>query len=168
MKPSLFCHERTPGKWLIGMKRRKVRCSGTHPCEYCLKEEVSCVYDDTSRASRLPQARQKSAETGSANGYALFPVFGLFLCGVIGLTHSYSNPRQQTNQIVFSGDAIIDYVSSAKTRPQVMMQGISTATTPRASQRNSLEPPQTFVEGQHIGPISGVSFLYHAWNRVPV
>ncbi|KAK7888287.1 hypothetical protein LTR67_009165 [Exophiala xenobiotica] len=37
--------------------------------------------------------------------------------------------------------------------------------TPSISRRVSLDPPQTFAEGQHIGPSAGVSFLYHAWNR---
>lgn len=36
---------------------------------------------------------------------------------------------------------------------------------PDVSRRVSLEPPQTFAEGQHIGPSAGVSFLYHGWTR---
>lgn len=31
--------------------------------------------------------------------------------------------------------------------------------------RHSLEPPQAFVEGEHVGSIAGVSFLYHGWPR---
>lgn len=31
------------------------------------------------------------------------------------------------------------------------------------SRRGSIEPPHTFVEGHHVGPNAGVSFLY--WNR---
>jgi hypothetical protein len=97
-------------------------------------------------------------------GMYYFLCSGFFLRGVTGLTRSYSNPQQQTNQMVFFDDAIIDDASLPKTRPLVM-QGMSTGTTLRPSRRNSLEPSQTFVEGQHIGPTSGVSFLYHAWNR---
>lgn len=29
----------------------------------------------------------------------------------------------------------------------------------------SINPPEAFDEGHHIGPSSGVSFLYHAWNK---
>jgi hypothetical protein len=78
---------------------------------------------------------------------------------VTSLTASYSDVQQINNQLT-----TVDDVSSPKPR-RLEVQGLSTGTTSQASRRNSLEPPQTFVEGQHIGPTSGVSFLYHAWNR---
>lgn len=34
-----------------------------------------------------------------------------------------------------------------------------------SSRRNSFDPPQMFAEDQHVGPTSGISFLYHPWNK---
>jgi hypothetical protein len=36
---------------------------------------------------------------------------------------------------------------------------------PGVLRRPSMDPPEAFDEGHHIGPTSGVSFLYHAWNK---
>ncbi len=43
-------------------------------------------------------------------------------------------------------------------------QGTDSGTTSRTSRRNSIDALQPFVEGQHIAPTSGVSFLYHSWQ----
>ena len=47
------------------------------------------------------------------------------------------------------------------------IQDLSTGTNSRSSQRTSLEPPETFLGDQHIGPTAGVSFLYHSWSKNP-
>lgn len=41
----------------------------------------------------------------------------------------------------------------------------SNSSSQAPSRRSSLEPPQTFSHGHHVGPTSGVSFLYGRWNR---
>lgn len=35
----------------------------------------------------------------------------------------------------------------------------------QSSRRNSFDPPQMFADDQHVGPTSGISFLYHPWNK---
>lgn len=37
--------------------------------------------------------------------------------------------------------------------------------TEPSSRRSSIEPPQTFTAESHVGPTSGVSFLYHSWDK---
>ena len=87
---------------------------------------------------------QCSASSNSINGH---------------LTDIYSGLQHISNQL-----AIIDDVSS--TQPQLQqVQDTPTGLASQASRRSSLEPSPTFVEGQHVGPTSGVSFLYHAWSR---
>ncbi|KAK5062715.1 hypothetical protein LTR84_004789 [Exophiala bonariae] len=51
--------------------------------------------------------------------------------------------------------AIAQPMSPSKTRPSKI--GVL--------RRPSMNPPEAFAEGHHIGPSSGVSFLYHSWNK---
>ncbi|KAH0844959.1 C6 transcription factor [Fonsecaea pedrosoi] len=52
-------------------------------------------------------------------------------------------------------------MSTPQASNRVLMR--SPENTPRLSRGPSLEP--TFAEGHHISATSGVSFLYHSWNR---
>lgn len=78
-----------------------MRCSGTLPCEYCIREEAA-----------------ESCDYGPGTG-----------------------PPPQCVQDDSEGDEV-----STPTRPP-------------------FDPPLMFANDQHVGQISGISFLYHPWNK---
>ncbi|KAL6244337.1 hypothetical protein RBB50_008579 [Rhinocladiella similis] len=106
-------------------RRRKVRCTGTQPCDYCQNEGVRCEYNDGLARSSLGTPRQ--------NSQPQYPTV---------VNHSSNGTSGGKGGLRTGHDA-------------------STVPPPPVS----LDPPQTFAQGQHIGPSAGVSFLYHIWNR---
>ncbi|KIW20307.1 hypothetical protein PV08_00882 [Exophiala spinifera] len=111
-------------------RRRKVRCTGTQPCDYCQNEGVRCEYSDGLVRSSPATPRQSSQSESQS----------LTVSG-----HSSTRTGHHA--------AVVD-------RP-----GYEVSNVPPPSKSVSLDPPQTFAQGQHIGPSAGVSFLYHIWNR---
>ena len=112
-------------------RRRKVRCSGTYPCEYCTREGAKCEYDSEVPSGLLQvHTSQRSGKEAPSVAQAI---------------------RQE------------DYVGSSGAA-SLLFQGAHSGTTSRAARRNSVDPLQPFVEGQHMAPTSGVSFLYHSWQ----
>ncbi|RJE22533.1 Transcription factor [Aspergillus sclerotialis] len=118
-------------------RRRKVRCSGTLPCEYCIKEEVpqSCEYGPGVPPPNLSETQPQNVpqESTNATGCSIAEPAG-------------SSPTERV-------------VRPRGPREQQHDE------MPGNSRRNSIEPPQMFAEDQHIGPTAGISFLYHPWNK---
>ncbi|KIX02565.1 uncharacterized protein Z518_08506 [Rhinocladiella mackenziei CBS 650.93] len=135
-------HPRT-ARACIFCRRRKVRCTGTQPCDYCHGEGVRCEYDDgiprprPARGSEKPKASSPVARDVQSNLLSPAPV-----------------PQRENRNLASS-------TRQALSRPDITTKDY----TPHGSRRPSLEPPQTFAGGQHIGPTAGVSFLYHVWNQ---
>ncbi|EXJ90432.1 hypothetical protein A1O1_03533 [Capronia coronata CBS 617.96] len=133
-------HPRTARACLF-CRRRKVRCTGTQPCDYCRAEGVRCEYDDGVERVR-PGA--------PANSASLSPTT------TSPIVHHSSGYLPRTG----------DYSALTPTGHQPLQRTVlSTESAPRLTRNISTEPPQTFAAGQHIGPTAGVSFLYHVWNR---
>ncbi|OAP60567.1 hypothetical protein AYL99_05569 [Fonsecaea erecta] len=120
-------------------RRRKVRCTGTQPCDYCFGEEVRCEYDDgMTRPPPGPFGRPPS----SAPVYHKAPITWTSPGGLTGERATATTPTEQ---------------------PSKRRAVTSREHTPHNSRGPSLEP--TFAEGHHISATAGVSFLYHSWNR---
>ncbi|KAI1627955.1 hypothetical protein EDD37DRAFT_560252, partial [Exophiala viscosa] len=121
---------------------RKVRCTGTQPCDYCSNEGVRCEYADGGPRPG-PTDDQGQAQHG---------------------VHAkvWHDPRSQTHPTTSRDTASAEPIASQHSyRPDARQPQHK----PSVSRPASLEPPQTFAEGQHIGPSAGVSFLYHGWSR---
>lgn len=106
-----------------------MRCSGTYPCETCVREEVTCEGIPPSVASPLNDIGSNSAIATPA--------------------HEDRSSNLRTH--------VIESRDSSRAG--------SCFNDAPPSRRNSLEPPQTFAHGNHVGPTSGVSFLYGQWNK---
>jgi hypothetical protein len=126
---------------LTAPSRRKVRCTGTQPCDYCYREDVRCEYEDAIAGPHPPTSRQSQDESPSRQSVQRDRVGDR-------VPHARSDDGD-----VLAGDFLMH------------PQATSGAPNPRIPRRASLEEPQTFAEEQHIGSTSGVSFLYHVWNR---
>ncbi|KIX95559.1 uncharacterized protein Z520_08679 [Fonsecaea multimorphosa CBS 102226] len=120
-------------------RRRKVRCSGTQPCDYCIGEEVRCEYDDGI-------ARPPPGAFGHSQGSG--PSF-------------HQVPATWTSPGGLPGERAT--ATTAIAQPSNRVAVMSREHTPHISRGPSLEP--TFAEGHHISATAGVSFLYHSWNR---
>ena len=117
-----------------------MRCSGTLPCEYCIKEDVpqTCEYD----GQRVPPPALAEMTVQD--------------------TSNDSIPQGNTAR-----SSTIEYRgarSSAEPRSRSRSPGEQQHHT-LFSQPNLFEPPQMFAEDQHVGPTAGISFLYHPWNK---
>ncbi|KAJ9633357.1 hypothetical protein H2204_007074 [Knufia peltigerae] len=110
-------------------RRRKVRCTGTQPCDYCHNEGVRCEYNDELARSSPVTPRRRNSQPQSPTAV---------------VSHSSTRTPGHAGGVVRAGR----YDALNVPPPSV-----------------SLDPPQTFAQGQHIGPSAGVSFLYHIWNR---
>ena len=122
-----------------------MRCSGTQPCDYCHGEGVRCEYDDG-----IARPRPRPGETSEQDSHIFSP----------------AQSAQANRRSLPALNNLEDNNSSASLKPPPnQSEAMSRDLTPLLSRRTSLEPPQTFAEGQHIGPTAGVSFLYHAWDR---
>ncbi|KAK2757278.1 hypothetical protein FQN54_004792 [Arachnomyces sp. PD_36] len=120
-------------------RKRKVRCSGSLPCEYCIKEEVPqyCDYGE----GRNPPAVSAEILNNTA-------------------------PSEQRKAL--NPSHAQQGVSSDHAREAAAINTRSSSPDEHhnpSSRRNSFDPPQMFAEDQHVGPTSGISFLYHPWNK---
>lgn len=112
-------------------RRRKTRCSGENPsCAACREEQIACDY---SADGGPPRKKRSISLTGSQS---------------VTPRHSDSNSKNV--------EADSSYVPTPLAA--VQRQSISV----EHSRRTSVDPPETstFDNGLHIGPTSGVSFLY--------
>lgn len=113
--------------------RRKVRCSGSQPCEVCIREEVNCEYTSGARSNAISPTHTRaslSIETSTDRSQITESRFG-----------------SKDSQHAISRDSSVNRNDTAYSRG------------------NSLEPPQTFLNGAHVGPTSGISFLYGQWEK---
>lgn len=105
-------------------RKRKVRCTGTLPCETCVREEAVCEFEHPPDTSKSPDSAR--APTAFANT----PI------------HSRSHESNESSRAT----------SACHEAPII-------------SRRTSIDPPQTFMRDSHVGPTSGVSFLYGQWGK---
>ncbi|OCT51789.1 hypothetical protein CLCR_08038 [Cladophialophora carrionii] len=144
-------HPRTARACLF-CRRRKVRCSGTQPCDYCNGEGVRCEYDGVAKPpardlDRVPLSTThhvQAAQSPSVRQPGFF----------LGVNSRETHPTQPAS----TRDA-----TNSKGQGPDPLATVPNAHTPRISRGPSLEP--TFAEGHHIGATAGVSFLYHTLNR---
>ncbi|KAH8196117.1 hypothetical protein TruAng_009716 [Truncatella angustata] len=117
-------------------KRRKIKCSGTHPCEQCSYDIESCTYDASYTRGRMPPT-PKRIDTGEMQSHVSHVVEGDLEDHLAAAGHDVLHPPE-TN----AAPAIV------------------------TSSRVSPEPSQTDLQGHYIGPASGVSFLLRVQKRL--
>ena len=125
---------------LIFSGRRKSRCSGTIPCNRCSQLSISCKYDSPHR-----------------RGQPSLPLRG----NSIPLDHQSNWPLSQPQQpqpVILASDNVAASTSDLQ-HPEADAQAVR-------SIRSSPGRDAANVEGQYIGPTSGLAFLHRAKGRL--
>jgi hypothetical protein len=131
----------------LTIPRRKIKCDGVQPCEFCCRAEASCTFDTA-------YARGRPPPVVSANG-------GLEANDVASTSHN--------GVVVLPAQPIRvelpDYaVQSSIHQPTDLLS----FTSPAISTSVSKSPRSTHagLHGEYIGPASGVSFLQRVQKRL--
>ncbi|KAG7144919.1 ABC-transporter-regulating transcription factor like protein [Verticillium longisporum] len=135
-------------------KAKKLKCSGTLPCDGCTKRQLSCVYDATYRRGRppTPQPRPEAAprEPGS-----LPEAIERLISRNSEPTHSSLHGSREVS--VMEPDLL-----GLESSTTIQGNGDGDVSTSRASPE--LESAE--IEGQYLDPTSSVTFLHRTWKRL--
>lgn len=125
---------------LIFFGRRKSRCSGTLPCNRCRQLSITCKYESPHKRGRPP-----SPPRGN-------PI-------LLDREPQWPAPQpQQPQPVTLTGDDLV--VQSSELRePEAAVEALY-------SSRSSPARDATNVEGQYIGPTSGLAFFHRAKGRL--
>ncbi|ETS75567.1 hypothetical protein PFICI_12511 [Pestalotiopsis fici W106-1] len=118
-------------------KRRKVRCSGTHPCLQCNLDINSCTYKASYTRGRMPPTPMK-LDLDQLDEH---------------------ETRESDSADVTQGDEVSDVAGRDTIQPPEASHQVT-------SSHVSPEPSQTDLQGHYIGPASGVSFLLRVQKRL--
>ncbi|KAE8144399.1 hypothetical protein BDV25DRAFT_134707 [Aspergillus avenaceus] len=124
-------------------KEKKTRCTGTLPCLRCTRLSLICEYNAAYSRGLPPAPLPGPASVGSKSIYpndALSPT----------LTDETCSPRGPIREKPFT---VMPVHQQAQNSAEV-------------SGRNSPDPVVTDLEGNYLGPSSGVSFLNRVWRRL--
>ena len=128
----------------LTISRRKIKCDGVQPCEFCCRAEASCTFDYA--RGRPPPVKSSNGEL-EANDTSVSHDEGAVL-------------PAQTIRVELADHA----VQSNFQRPTDLPSFIS----PAVAISVSISPRSTHagLHGEYIGPASGVSFLQRAQKRL--
>ena len=127
---------------IVRLARRKIRCTGRHPCEICLRINLQCTFNAVYTRGRHPpppQPAEALRELDSSSEKA--PSF------------SPGEPNR-----------VIDLTTST---PDILAGDFAPNSTIVAEPPSrSPEPTQADLQGHYVGPASGVSFLLGVQKRL--
>jgi hypothetical protein len=133
--------------------RRKVRCSGTQPCEVCLRADARCIYAAPYNRGRCPPIPQRSCHVSSP-GHAEAPQHFPFP-PIYGHSPDSASASAPIDDAVNHSHELPQHNASTQVEPE-----------PMPPSRASPEPSPTDLQGHYVGPASGVSFLLRVQNRL--
>ena len=119
--------------------RRKSRCSGTLPCHRCAQHSLSCTYESPHRRGQPPSP---------SRGTLLPP----------DRRSDWPDSQLQQQLVVLSSDEL-PLSAPELLQPEAAVEALH-------SSRSSPGRDATNVEGQYIGPTSGLAFLHRAKGRL--
>lgn len=130
--------------------RRKIKCNGKQPCEFCVRAKDKCTFASAYCRGRLP---------------SITPALGHNPC---------SSTVIPTGELAASTNALSSSQSYRTIIPRTElaprnsrnMQNQEDLSVTHPLTRHSPEPHQPEMHGQYIGPASGVSFLLRIQKRL--
>lgn len=122
-------------------KGKKTRCTGTLPCLRCSRLSLRCEYN-AAYSRGLPPEPLPFANSGGGNSSPSSNHIG----------YDLSPPSQ--------GSARSRLACTASSRSQPCRDSLE------PESRDSPEPVATDLEGNYLGPSSGISFLNRVWQRL--
>ncbi|RAL17287.1 putative NRPS-like enzyme [Aspergillus homomorphus CBS 101889] len=121
-------------------KEKKTRCTGTIPCVRCTRLSLACEYNAAYSRGLPPEPLPASADDHQ-----------------LGPTRAVEGPRTRRLHPV------------ARSSPRIgssLHHDLDGRNNNLISQRNSPDPAVTDLEGNYLGPASGLSFLNRVWRRL--
>ncbi|KAH8680559.1 fungal-specific transcription factor domain-containing protein [Xylariales sp. PMI_506] len=122
-------------------KKRKIRCTGTRPCEICIRDDASCIYNAPYNRGRRSHASTSHAASELRNDGQRSPEFSY--------PQMPPDSDSQQERLTPSTDRL-DPVD----------------TTTRLTSSKVSPEPITDLQGHYVGPASGVSFLARVRKRL--
>ncbi|OAA64573.1 Transcription factor [Niveomyces insectorum RCEF 264] len=149
-------------------KRRKIKCNGIQPCEFCSRAKASCTFDSAyvrGRVPFIPSAPDAEAGAGGtstpAPAEAMITAAAKDPSGFPGQHYAAApgtEPATQPSAGDVQGiDLSLGYIAESDPNYAAMSS---------SSSRDPSEPSQTDLEGHYVGPASGVSFLLRIQKRL--
>ncbi|PYH44176.1 Zn(II)2Cys6 transcription factor [Aspergillus saccharolyticus JOP 1030-1] len=120
-------------------KEKKTRCSGTIPCVRCTRLSLACEYNAAYSRGLPPEPLPASIGDQPED------------------TRTVRGPRTRRSQSVACSSPLLRSSSH---------QASYAHSNHLTSQRNSPDPAVTDLEGNYLGPASGLSFLNRVWRRL--
>jgi hypothetical protein len=129
------------------LQRRKIKCDGVQPCQFCRRAESSCTFETAYTRGKAPR---------------IMPADGVVeSCHLI--THS-PNDNSTTEDAILRVDS--EHEDALTKDHQPSYPPPFTSPSVPASTPKSLKSAQAGLHGQYIGPASGVSFLQRVQKRL--
>jgi hypothetical protein len=123
--------------------RRKIRCTGRHPCEICLRINLQCTFNAAYTRGRHPPPPE--------------PVEAPRELELLGRKATSFSPVDSTRVLNLSARSL--EIAASDFTPD------AAEPAPEPPSR-SPEPTQTDLQGHYVGPASGVSFLLGVQKRL--
>ncbi|RAH48996.1 uncharacterized protein BO95DRAFT_460442 [Aspergillus brunneoviolaceus CBS 621.78] len=123
-------------------KEKKTRCTGTIPCVRCTRLSLVCEYNAAYSRGLPPEPLP--ASSGEQ----------------LGDTHAVHGPRTRRSHPTAHSLSRIGSASHQDVYDR------NRSNNNNISQRNSPDPAVTDLEGNYLGPASGLSFLNRVWRRL--
>lgn len=137
--------------------RRKVRCTGTLPCESCTRVDAPCLYNAQNSRGRRPRIPPASTLLERPSRQTIE-------------SDNAITSATETEQPDFGthDDQPLHFKLSHTCQNEVARLHIPTDSTDitEPPSRASPEPAQTDLQGHYVGPASGISFLLRVQKRL--
>lgn len=136
-----------PNESGLMLHRRKIKCDGVQPCQFCCRAESSCTFETAYTRGKAPRIMMADGTVESCR-------------------RTTDSPNDNSN----SEDAILRVDSEhedalTKTHHLNYPPPFASPSVPASTPR-SLKSAQPGLHGQYIGPASGVSFLQRVQKRL--
>src|ERR1700733_15150709 len=131
---------------------KKARCTGKQPCSLCVRSGNTCEYSAAYSRGRLPPIISDESEISAVTPSGSRTEVDKTGAPVPRQELRYQSPTSTERRHEPSSKNSLDQPALDSAIP--------------VSSRSSLEPSQTDLEGQYVGPSSGVAFLLRAQRRL--
>lgn len=145
-KVAIICSHRL-SRAVLTLRRRKIKCDGLQPCEFCCRAEASCTFETAYTRGKAPRIAAANGVAESRDLAADTPDDD-----VAARVHSHEVELAHN-------DAGVQHLQSDYS------QHFASPSVPTSTPQ-SLKQAQTGLHGQYIGPASGVSFLQRVQKRL--
>ena len=135
------------GKSRLMLQRRKIKCDGVQPCQFCCRAETSCTFETAYTRGKAPRIMMADGAVESCRTAVDSP-----------------NGNAATEEVLLRVDS--EHEDALAKDHQLGCCSPFASPSVLGSTPKSLKSTQAGLHGQYIGPASGVSFLQRVQKRL--